>query len=254
MSNLYLSMNAWQEILARTFDGFEMVKDAHPDWLVNPSTNRRLKLDRYFPEAGIAVRFADLTARGQRRQSDWEAMEAEQRDQTRVELCRLNDVQLAIILLMEDPIKQMDGLLRMLSRASRVLAQGKRSTEDKAEWIPAISSARGRATEIRSLIAKNPEQMIANLAEGWRDRETGIVTDLGENGTDEANAAADISPVGNDHDFANGQRVRHSHYGDGVVTEVVQLDDDATITVLFDASGPRNFLQSLVADKIEVVE
>ena len=94
--------------------------------------------------------------------------------------------------------------------------------------------------------------MIANLAEGWRDRETGVVTDLADNGNDEKKAEIKVTPSG-DRDFINGQRVRHSHYGDGVITDVVQLDDDATITVLFDASGPRNFLQSLVADKIEVV-
>ena len=166
-------MNAWQEILARTFDGFEMQKDANPDWLVNPSTNRRLKLDRYYPEAGVGVRFADLTGRGQRRQSEWELLEAQQRDQTRVELCRMNDVQLAVVYLMEDPLKQLDGLVRVLSRASRVLAQGQRSAAEKARWMPALSEARSRASDIRARVAKDPDQMIANLAESWRDRETG---------------------------------------------------------------------------------
>ncbi len=59
-----------------------------PDWLVNPATRRKLKLDIYFVEAGVAVRFVGLTAKGQARQSDWEVLEAEQRDQTRAELCR----------------------------------------------------------------------------------------------------------------------------------------------------------------------
>ncbi|MBV7330268.1 hypothetical protein KFU94_18870 [Chloroflexi bacterium TSY] len=99
MSSLYLSMSAWREILARTLDGFEAQDNVSPEWLINPATRRRLKLDRYYPEAGIAIRFAGLTAKGQKRQSDWEILEAEQRDQTRIELCKLHGVHLAIMTL-----------------------------------------------------------------------------------------------------------------------------------------------------------
>jgi hypothetical protein len=252
MSSLYLAMNAWQEILARTFDGFEMQRDANPDWLVNPSTNRRLKLDRFFPEAGVGVRFADLTGRGQRRQSEWELLESQQRDQTRVELCRTNDVQLAVVYLMEDPIKQLDGLIRVLSRASRVLAQGNRPIAEKTRWTPALSEARSRASDIRSRVAKDPSQMVANLAESWRDRETGAVSRL--NDSDDS-APGDQQPAvkASPGDYANGQRVRHSHFGDGVITDLSGSGDDTTIAVLFDAAEPRNFLLSLVADKLEVI-
>lgn len=253
MSNLYISMNAWQEILARAFDGFEMQKDVQPDWLINPSTNRRLKLDRYFPQAGVAIRFADLTGRGQRRQSDWELLEAEQRDLTRVELCRLHDVQLVIVVLMDDPIKALDGLARVLSRASRVLAQGDRAATDKAKWMPALSAARGTVSDIRRLVAKNPEQMMANLAESWRDREMGLVAELGQNATDSDDEKSSQRPILAGGDFVNGQRVRHTAFGDGVITDVTDVDGDAMITVLFDATGARNFLQSLVADKLEII-
>ncbi len=245
-------MNAWQEILARTFDGFEMQKDANPDWLVNPSTNRRLKLDRYYPEAGVGVRFADLTGRGQRRQSEWELLEAQQRDQTRVELCRVNDVQLAVVYLMEDPLKQLDGLVRVLSRASRVLAQGNRPAAEKSRWMPELSEARIRASDIRARVAKDPNQMIANLAESWRDRETGAVSRLAASDDSETREQPRPAKTGAT-EYASGQRVRHSHYGDGVITDLNGSGDDTTIAVLFDAAEPRNFLLSLVSDKLEVI-
>ena len=93
MSSTYFAISAWREILARIFTGFDEQDNVSPAWLVNPATNRRLKLDILYPQVGIAVRFVGLTAKGQGRQSDWEALEVEQRDQTRSELCRQNGVQ-----------------------------------------------------------------------------------------------------------------------------------------------------------------
>ena len=61
-----LAMNAWREILARIFDGFKAQDNVSPEWLINPATRRRLKLDRLYPDAGVAIRFAGLTAKGQR--------------------------------------------------------------------------------------------------------------------------------------------------------------------------------------------
>ena len=47
--------------------------------------------------------------------------------------------------------------------------------------------------------------------------------------------------------------MRHSHYGDGVITDLNGSGDDTTIVVLFDAADSRNFLLSLVSDKLEVI-
>ena len=47
MSSTYLAISAWREILARIFTGFDEQDNVSPAWLVNPATNRRLKLDRY---------------------------------------------------------------------------------------------------------------------------------------------------------------------------------------------------------------
>ena len=53
-------INGWREVLARIFDGFETEYGVTPEWLVNPDTNRRLKLDCLFPDVGVAVRFVGL--------------------------------------------------------------------------------------------------------------------------------------------------------------------------------------------------
>ncbi len=128
---MYTEMNAWREILARTFDGFFEQDNVSPEWLINPATKRRLKLDKFYPEAGLAIRFIGLVAKGQRRQSDGEVAETENRDETRVELCRQHGVQLVLIDPVDDVRKQLDHLLQALTRASRTLAQSEQMKEDR---------------------------------------------------------------------------------------------------------------------------
>ena len=116
------------------------------------------------------MRFIGLMAKGQGRQSDLQLLETEQRDETRAELCRLNGIQLVLIDAEEDPVKQMDALVRTLSRASRLLAQSDRPPRDKQRWMPALNGAREAALDLRARLGKNPQQMLTNLAESWRDR------------------------------------------------------------------------------------
>lgn len=248
MNNLYLAMNGWREILARVFEGFHGEDNISPDWLVNPATRRRLKLDRYYPEIGIAIRFVGLTAKGQRRRSDWEVLEDEQRDQTRDELCRLHGVALARIDPTQDPVKQMDNLLRILARASRQMAQGDREEAEKARWMPRLAEARSRAAELRSRVARAPEQMMANLAESWRDREAGLAATL------QASTRPVPSPSGPGlENLSLHQRVRHERYGEGIITGLQGDGEEATVTILFDAEQERTFLVALVRDKLEAV-
>lgn len=239
---MYIEMNAWREILARIFEQFKEQDNVSPAWLINPATKRRLKLDKYYPEAGIACRFVGLTAKGQGRQSDWEVLETEQREQTRVELCRQNDVQLVLIDPADDPLKQLDNLSQQLVRASRVLAQGNRSVKEKQKWMPFLSDARDRAGKVRTLLNKSTEQMMGNLAESWRDREAGRVAEL-------TSAPAEKKPTkrgGKLPTFTNGQRVCHDHFGEGVITKV----DNGSISILFDASQERTFATELVQEKL----
>ncbi len=247
----YFSMLAWREILARIFDGFTLQENVSPDRLINPATRRKLKLDTFYPEANVAIRFTGLTAKGQGRQSDWEQMETQQRDQTRAELCRLNGVQMALIDTNDETVKQMDNLLQVLTRAERVLAASDLPAKERNARRAALTDARGRGEELRSLIRKQPDQMMANLAEAWRDRETNMAravsAPVSANGTSAGQALVDIDTL------AVGQRVRHSYFGDGVITTINVSDDDPTIAILFDAALEKTFLASLVQDKLEVV-
>jgi hypothetical protein len=250
MNSIYLSISAWREILARTFAGYKEQDNVSPDWLVNPATNRKLKLDKFYPEAAIAIRFIGLTAKGQGRQSDWEVLETEQRDQTRTELCNRNGVQLATIDPNEDIVKQMDALLSILARASRMLAQGSQPDSFKMQWMPALAAARDRAEKLRSALVKDPEQMIANLADAWREREAGGALDLSRSSTPNGPRPANNGSLAN-MVLSTGQRVRHLKFGDGVVTRIDGSGESATVAILFDAAEERTFMAGLLYDKLE---
>ena len=49
------ALNGWREVLARIFAGFDAEYGLTPDWLVNPETHRRLKLDYFFREIAGAI-------------------------------------------------------------------------------------------------------------------------------------------------------------------------------------------------------
>jgi hypothetical protein len=238
---MYTEMNAWREMLARIFEGFLEQDNVSPEWLINPSTRRRLKLDKYYPDAGIAIRFVGLVAKGQRRQSDWEVMETENRDETRVELCRQHGVQLVLIDPVDDPRKQLDQLLQALTRASRVLAQGQATLQHKQKWMPALHEARSRATRLYNSLGKNIEQLMATLSESWRDREAGLALELqtGPMPLPSRNISAMTYTV--------GQRVQHERFGAGTIT---QFSEEGKLSISFDGSQERTFAAELVQDKL----
>jgi hypothetical protein len=245
--SLYIAIAAWREILARVFDGFTRQENVSPAWLVNPATRRRLKLDIFYPEAGMAFRFVGLTAKGQKRQSDLEVAEEEQRDQIRQELCQQHDVQLFLIEPLDDALKQLDNLARLLSRAGRLLAQSEHPTDYKITWQPRIAAARGRVEETRRLLARQPEQMLANLADSWRDREAGL------SAAPPPPPAADARAIRRALASLDvGQRIVHSKHGTGVITALAGTGDDATVTILFDGDQPRTFLVAYALDKLSI--
>ena len=82
-------------------------------------------------------------------------------------------MQLLLVDPLEETVKQLDTMTSLLTRSSRIFAQSDRPDAEKARWMPALSEARARASDLRSRIHKDPEQMMANLAEAWRDRELG---------------------------------------------------------------------------------
>jgi len=247
----YLHMNAWREILARSFDGQEMQPNVSPEWLINPATRRRLKLDYLFPGVDVAVRFTGLTAKGQGRHSDWEAQENEQRDQTRVEMCKENGVQLAVIDPSDEPVKQVDGLLTVLSRASRVVAQGNKEKAAKKKAMNGLAKVSKETNRIRVSLAQKPEQTLATLAESWRDREAGIAHNLQQTSTVAEKSANGAKVTRKFKKLEAGQRIAHSHFGQGVITEMDGDGAEMRISILFDGDKERTFLASLVTDKLQ---
>ena len=249
MAGIHISMSAWNEVLARTLDGFESQNNVSPEWLVNPATKRRLKLDKYYPDAGVAIRFAGLTAKGQKRQSDWDVLENEQRDQTRDELCRLNGVYLAVIDPIDDPLKQVDNIIMSIRRSK------KQAESEKKKTVRKLERALLQAREIRSRISRNPDQVMASLAEGWRDRETRMVTELSEpssNGAQKQKRGRKVNVA----KLQQGDKIRHERFGDGEITGLSGDGDDSTISISFgldEAGNPQDktFLVSLVAEKIK---
>lgn len=252
MASAYLSVNAWREIFARVFDDPDLQSNVSPDWLINPATRRRLKLDYLCQSVGVAVRFAGLTGKGRRRRGDWELLEEEQRDQTRDELCRLHGFQLAVIDPFDDPIKQMDRFLTVLSRARRLTALDGRGGQEKGVSMDALAAAVQRANQLRFTLSRSPEQTVGTLAEAWRDREANIATSL-----QEAAAVKAPQPTRSQQrtlaQLDCGQRIVHTHFGDGIITEVNGEGVDKRIKILFDGDEERTFLASLLADKLEAV-
>ena len=241
-----LNIMAWREILARTMQDFAVETDVSPAWLVNPATNRRLKLDLLYPEVGLAVRFVGLTAKGQPKQSDWELQEETQRDQTREELCRQHGVEL--FLLDPDyphPGEQIQRLRTILSRLSRTLAQSDRPNRDKQTLMPRLSEARGRLDDNARRV-KSPDNL-ALFTELWRDRETAAIV-----------AARPAAPAAKSRSarplrLAEGARVQHERFGPGVVHSIDPDGGDPKVTILFDNGEQRTFLASLVSDKLQAL-
>src|SRR5512134_101248 len=112
-------INGWREVLARVFDGFETEYGLTPEWLVNPETRRRLKLDYFYPEISVAVRFVGLEATGRRQRKSDEEVDAEaRREEARAAVCREHGVILVSIELEGEPRAAIRGLEAGLARAS----------------------------------------------------------------------------------------------------------------------------------------
>ncbi len=238
-----LNMMAWREILARIFEEVERQEDVSPSWLVNPGTHRRLKLDVFYPEIGIAIRFVGLRGKGHKSISDWELMEEEQRDQIRAELCRSNGVFLVLIPVAGDrPGEPLRALSAALGQASRSMAQGTCPLADKRRLMPLLAEARRRCEEIIQRV-RTPDDL-ALYAELWRDRETAMIVALQKQPAGQPRKSRRLPR------YVEGMAVTHTAFGPGTVVAITPEGDDARITVQFVTAGERTFLASLVADKL----
>lgn len=153
------TMNAWREILKRIFEGFETRDDFSPSWMTNPITGRRLKLDRYYPELGIAIRFVGLQGRQNYRLSEEEEQAQEVREDMRDWLCRQQGVTLISVDVNEpEPARVMARLRTALSRAARLLAQSNVEGHLKQDLAPRIAQAQRRCDHIASQLRHSESQ------------------------------------------------------------------------------------------------
>jgi hypothetical protein len=234
------NINAWREILARVFDGFTVHQNVKPEWLINPDTNRHLKLDLVYPEIGIAIRFAGLQKkRGSRRLSLEEEQQQQLRDNARAQQCREHGVNLVVMEAITGDPRSILGSLRMaLSDASRRLANSDRRHNEKAELIERVSQARMRLESI----ARNMRTS-ANLglyAELWQDRQYAEALPDPEPG----NAPGSLTV------YTVGMTVRHLTFGDGIVQEMKDDKGERLVTVGFADDTQRTFSARLVHGKL----
>jgi hypothetical protein len=229
-------------VLARIFAGLDAEYGLTPAWLVNPDTNRRLKLDYFFREIALAVRFVGLEGGERRRpKSDDEVAAEIQREQTRAAVCREHGVVLVSIDPDAEPRAGLRGLEMGLARASAQLAQSSTPHDRKLILMPRLSEARRRAGEFTPRL-KDPRTL--NLyAEMWRDRQSDL-----------ASQAPAKAPPARRRSYRVGMAVEHERFGPGQITGVEPEDGDIKVTVDFVQAGVRSFYASLLDDaKLRIV-
>lgn len=234
--------NAWREILERIFAGFAAQENVTPDWLVNPETSRRLKLDRLYPEAEIAFRFVGGTGKRKAPVSEQEIEEEAHRDAIRTQLCEAAGVSLIAIDLYEsEPRKVMADIRTALSRSARMLAQSNRPQAVKADLTERLAKARQACDRLAPRVRAMGD--LSLYAQLWEDRQY-IRRD----------EPAPQSPVIKTNPFRVGMRVEHDRFGDGQVVEIRNDGSDPVIRVQFDDGTERTFMLSLVVDKMFPVQ
>jgi hypothetical protein len=230
------AVNGWREVLARVFAGFDAEYGLTPDWLVNPDTHRKLKLDCFFRDIAVAVRFIGLEGTERRRpKSEDEIASEAQREQARAAVCREYGVVLVSIDPDAEPRAGLRSLEMGLARASAQLAQSSISHARKQALMPRLSEARRRAGEL-TLRLKDPRTL--NLyAEMWRDRQAEL-----------AAQSPVKAPPARRRTYQIGMSVEHERFGPGQITEVLPEEGDIKVTVDFVEAGVRSFYASLLDD------
>ena len=231
--------NAWREILERIFDGFAVQHNVTPDWLVNPETGRRLKLDHYYPEADIAFRFVGSTGKRRARRSEQELEEEARRDSIREQLCRDRGVTLISIHVYEsEPRDVLREIRSALSRSARLLAQSDRPHDVKANRTPRLSGAKRVCDGLAARVRRTDD--LALYTELWEDRQHAVRPEP---------PAATAERLNNSV-YAPGLRVRHDRFGEGKVVDVRSGRADDLVVVQFDDGSQRTFAASLVQSKL----
>jgi hypothetical protein len=235
----WVNTSAWREVLARVFDGFVVEYDVMPEWLVNPETNRRLKLDVLYPEIGVAIRFWGLRGKERRQHLSLEEEDQQKaRDTAREILCEAHGVTLVPIdVVAGEPKAILREMERALSKASRLLAKSNLSDTRKGRLVEQASKARSRLSDIARRV-RHPEDL-SLYADLWRDRQYAEIP--------QSEAA---STNGSSFAYKPGMHVHHVVFGDGVVQAVQPDGDDSLVTIHFADNTQKTFAASLVGDKM----
>jgi hypothetical protein len=234
------NLNAWREILTRVFEGFTERRDVQPVWLVNPDTNRQLKLDVLYAEVGVAIRFSGLqTGNMPRRLSLEEESQQQVRDAARAQICREHGISLVQIeVVAGEPGPILQELRMALSDAARRASQGNRPHHVKARLVERLSQARSRLEDVIRRVRHIEDLRV--FAELWQDRQFMAATP----------ASRESPAVRAETDYAPGMQVRHVMFGDGYVLSVQRDVTGELITVHFEDGTQRTFAAHLVADKL----
>lgn len=225
--------NAWLEIIERILGQFHSMENATPDWLVDPATGRRFKVDRLYPELAIAIRFKGSLAVAAL--DEMELMEEAARDETRAHLCR----QAGIALVMIDASVDASGqalveIRKALSAAARRIAQRRVAKEAKLDLLPRIASAKMACQRISEAIS-SPEDLLS-FAKAWEDRQFG-------------KKGGEAPPS-----YQPGMAVRHSGHGKGLVLRVVPGggEDETEIVVQFSDGSMHTFSSNQASRELHV--
>lgn len=234
---------AWREILARVFDSLPAEEGVTPDWLVNPSTGRRLKLDYYYPDARVAIRFVGDMGRRKAPISEQEIAEEKARERAREKLCDSQGVCLVTIdVVQSEPPAVLREISAALSRAIRRAAQGDRPRSQAASLIRRLEQARSASDSLSRKVRRSEDLVL--YADLWRDRLYAAPAGVERHGKAGAPAPA----------FAVGSQVEHDRFGLGRVVAVESEGADAFVRVRFDDGTERRFVARLLAGRMRMVK
>jgi hypothetical protein len=240
-----IHINAWREILTRIFVDFEVEQNVSPSWLVNPETNRPLKLDLLYSEIGMAIRFAGLRGTQQRGPiSLQEKAQLRARDEARTALTEAHGISLAILdVIYSEPPALFEALELAFSRAARRLRQDQiLADEEKSGRLNRLQAARIQARTMSREIKTDRD--LTPYLDLWRDRQFRQLDQLP--GSPDTNAPE--LPL-----LTTGMTVEHTHFGSGIISAVSANPDgsnDPLIRIHFAAGEEKSFLLSLLAGKL----
>jgi hypothetical protein len=223
--------NAWREIFTRIFEGENTQFNVTPEWLVNPATQRRLKLDLLYPDLGIAIRFEGLQGK-QRRQrlSLEEETQQRVRDEARAEVCQAHGIQLVEVHLTSD---RPDVIFRQLDEALSRAGQRARDEKQQRRLKAVRVAANTLARKIGSAAG------LSLYADLWGDRQY-----------KSPQPAQEAPPKTLSVIYKEGMEVEHTVFGPGVVLATAPSNGDTLVTVDFITAGKKTLAASLVGDKL----